>query len=127
MKNVQENDGKISNHSHGMGTVTRDMVEHRAKELAVINGRAAHEFTDNDLQAAKLEMLGIHSASEDGESETIAALTRWDEEPGTSGHRVETSNASDEQSVAERLVQEGVDDAEHDRMLKGSVEGRNQG
>ncbi len=127
MKITPEISGKISNHSQGLGTVTHDSVESRAQELAVINGRVAKEFTEADWQAAKLELSGHPTGEDAAEEESVAAVTRWDEEPGTSGHHVENANAPDEQTVAELLVHEGVDEAEHDRMVMGSVEGKNQG
>lgn len=120
MKTMHARVGKISDHSHGLGTVTREMVEQRAKELAIINGRA-HEFTEEDLIQAKLEMMGDEEGDEPSE-DPVAALTRWDEVPDPSGHRVENSPASDEQSVAEHLVQEGVEEANHEQMLRASRE-----
>ena len=118
MKNTGENSGRISDHFRGLGTVTGEMVERRAKEIAIINGRTPHNFTENDWVQAKHELLG--DSVEIEAEEPIAALTRWDEEPGTSGHRVENSPSSDEQTVAEHLVEEGVEEANHDQMLKGS-------
>ena len=38
MKTPREGTGKISDHFQGLGTVTREMVERRAKEIAIING-----------------------------------------------------------------------------------------
>lgn len=106
--------------------MTREMVERRAKEIAIINGRAPNDFTENDWVQAKHEFLGIQEVEEIEEEEPVAALTRWDEEPGTSGHHVENETAPDEQTVAERLVEEGVEEANHDQMLKGSLAEENQ-
>lgn len=119
MKTAQDRAGKISNHFQGLGTVTREMVERRAKELAIINGRAPNDFTENDWTQAKHEMLGDENFDA-GEEESVAAVTRWDEEPGTSGHQVEKFSPPDEQTFAERLVEEGVEEAEHDQMVEGS-------
>lgn len=118
MKNTGENSGRISDHFRGLGTVTRETVEKRAKEIAIINGHAPHDFTKNDWAQAKHELLGDNLEME--EEEPAAALTRWDEGPETSGHRVENSPPLDEQTVAEHLVEEGLEEANHDRMLKGS-------
>jgi hypothetical protein len=126
MKNLRERTGKISDHFGGLGTVTREMVEKRAREIAVINGRASNDFTENDWVQAKHEFLGIQEVEEIEEEEPVAALTRWDEEPGTSGHQVENEEAPDEQTFAERLVEEGVEEANHDQMLKGSRSEENQ-
>ena len=121
MKMTQARSGKISNHFKGLGTVSPEMVERRAKELAIINGRVPNDFTEDDWVQAKHEMLGDQNL-EAGEEESVAALTRWDEVPGTSGHHVENTSAPDEQTVEKQLVEEGVEEAEHDQMLKGSRE-----
>jgi hypothetical protein len=126
MRNIRERTGKISDHFRGLGTVTREMVERRAKEIAIINGRGPNDFTENDWVQAKHEFLGIQEVEEIEEEEPVAALTRWDEEPGTSGHHVENEPTPDEQTVAERLVEEGVEEANHDQMLKGSRAEENQ-
>ena len=104
--------------------MTGEMVERRAKEIAIINGRAPHDFTENDWVQAKHEMLGDNVEIE--AEEPVAALTRWDEEPGTSGHRVKNSPPSEEQTVAEHLFEEGVEEANHDQMLRGSRAEENQ-
>ncbi len=106
--------------------MTREMVEKRAKELAVINGRLAHEFTEEDRVQAKHEMLGAEDTPENQEEDATASLTQWDEDPDTAGHQVENSAASDEQTVAERLVQEGLDEANHDQMLNGTQVAKEQ-
>lgn len=126
MKITHERTGRISDHFQGLGTVTRAMVEHRARELSIINGRPPNEFTENDWVQAKRELLGVQEAEEIEEDEPLAALTRWDEEPGTSGHHVENEVPPDEQTFAERLVEEGVEEANHDRMVKGSRAEENQ-
>ena len=124
MKNTGEESGRISDHFRGMGTVTREMVERRAKEIAIINGHAPHDFTENDWTQAKHELLGDNREIE--EEEPVAALTRWDEGPGTSGHHVANVPPPDEQTVAEHLVEEGVEEANHDQMLRGSRDEENQ-
>jgi len=42
----------------GIGTVTSDMVEARARELAAINGRRSSEPSEADYQQAKRELTG---------------------------------------------------------------------
>ena len=52
MKATETIKGQISKGLNGLGTVTPDMVEQRAKEIALINGRAAEEFNEADLEEA---------------------------------------------------------------------------
>jgi len=114
--------GKISEHFKGLGTVTREMVLERARELAMIKGH--DHYTEDDWQEAKRELIGIHEDL--GEEEPINALTRWDEEPGTTGHRVPHIEPTDEEVIAEQLVEEGAGEAEHDRMVEGSRRNRDE-
>src|SRR5262245_3437785 len=112
-------EGRTMEHAHGLGTVTDEMVLKRAYELAQTNSRPGGKPTPSDWDQAKKELMGGHaSAIEEGESE-IPVGKRWDPVPGTTGHRVVGQNIDDEQTVAERLVQEGVDEAEHELMVEG--------
>jgi hypothetical protein len=67
---------------------------------------------DTDLQEAMLESLP--------ESE------RWDPVPGSTGHKVPAAASEDEddegRSDNQRLVEEGVAAAEHNRMLRAARE-----
>src|SRR5690242_7983086 len=83
MRNTRERSGRISDHFGGLGTVTRTMVEKRAKEIAIINGRAPSQFTENDWVQAKHELVGVQDLEEIEEEEPVVTLTRWDEEPGS--------------------------------------------
>lgn len=116
--------GKISDHFKGLGTVTRDMVVQRAKELALIKG---HEhYTEDDWREAKLELTGVHGEEHGEEEDTLNAITRWDEEPGSSGRHVPNVEPFDEQALSDYLVEEGAAEAEHERMVEGSRPGRSE-
>jgi hypothetical protein len=127
MKATQTIKGRISGRFDGMGTVTPEMVEQRAREIALINGRAAEDFTEADLEEARAEMTGDFALDEqraEDSGETAASLR--DINPGTTGHKNAPKLPSDEQRVSEQLVQEGVDEAEHHLMLAGSTTDTNQ-
>jgi hypothetical protein len=122
MKATQTIKGRISGRFNGLGTVTPEMVEQRAREIALINGRVAEDFSEADLDEARAELTGDFATEEQREEEPgLAAATLRDVVPGTSGHKVAAKLPSDEQRVAEQLVQEGVDEAEHHQMLAGST------
>ena len=110
-----------------MGTVTPGMVEQRAREIALINGRTAEEFNEADLEEARAELTGDAAIEEQREEEPgQGAGTLRDINPGTVGHKTAPKLPSDDQRVAEQLVQEGVDEAEHHSMLAGSTRDTNQ-
>ena len=106
--------------SAGLGTVTHEMVRARAAELAVINGRSAHEVSKSDWEQAKRELTG-DSDSDPNEAVLEAApeTQRWDPVHGSTGHKVPVAPSEDEdeegRSDNERLVDEGIAGAEHDQ------------
>ena len=124
MKQDKIEQGRLSEHGHGLGTVTKEMVEKRARELAVINGRSENRVLDSDREQARRELLGkerlVPSASQ---AEQVPEDQRWDPVPGSSGGTGEPTVAPhDEQTDAEHLVEEGVADAEHDQMNRATRE-----
>ncbi len=123
--------GVLIEHSHGIGPVTREMVEDRAAELALINGRSPGEVSQADQDQARRELTGEPAIEPDQALlESIPESERWDPVPGTSGHKAEVSAGEDEdeegRSDGERLVQEGVDEAEHDQMLEAARTNREE-
>ena len=118
-------EGKLSENSVGIGTVTRGMVRERAVELAVINGRFAHDASKTDWEQAKRELTGEPDADpKDAVLEAAPESERWDPVYGSTGHKVPVMSDDDEddegRSNSERLVEEGVQEAEHDQMLQAA-------
>ncbi|MDB6109379.1 MAG: hypothetical protein JWR69_1129 [Pedosphaera sp.] len=123
MKQDPIEEGRISENSQGVGTVTMEMVLARARELAIINGRGPHEVLDSDLEQARRELT---TEEEDPPAEadldSVPESERWDPVPGSSGTEAVKMSAPDDQTKIEKIVQEGLDDAEHDQMLQASKE-----
>src|SRR4051812_3522440 len=123
MKQDQIEEGKVSLHFEGLGTITEDMVRTRARELAMINGRSPEQITTGDLAEAKRELMGEGTPPPEGAREdALPESERWDPNYTSSGHQVGTVPAHDEQTDAEKLVEEGVNEAEHDQMVEGTKE-----
>jgi hypothetical protein len=118
MNTTKRQRGKMSEHFHGMGTPTRDSVAERAREIAVTNGRLPEQFTEADWEQARRELTGVRSRAND--EVDVDAASAWDPAPGTGGHALDVRNPSDEQTVAEELVQEGVEEANHEQMVEGN-------
>ncbi|HWD17730.1 MAG TPA: hypothetical protein VHB20_00505 [Verrucomicrobiae bacterium] len=120
MKTKHSPHGRISDHFEGLGAASSDTVVQRAREIAIINGRPPNHFSKDDFLEAKRELTGAESY-EDGEfEEAVARLTKWDDAPASHGHSSQKSEAPDEQSVAEELVEEGMNEAEHEQMVEGA-------
>lgn len=120
MKNRhQSSDGKLAEHARGLGTVTPEMVTQRAQEIALIN---RHEKpTPEDWQEAKRELTDAGHPSHDP-IEDIPVSKRWDPVPGSAARKATAVPADDEQTVAEVLVEGGVEEAEHEQMVEGTRE-----
>jgi hypothetical protein len=119
--------GALTKNSAGLGTVTRKMVRERAVELAVINGRSASEVSKSDWEQARRELTG-DSATDPKEAALDAApeSERWNPVPGSTGHKVPVAPSADEddegRSDNERLVDEGIAEAELDQRNQASRE-----
>lgn len=123
MKQNQIEEGRISQHSRGLGTVTEEMVRERARELAIINGRSADHLSEADLAQARRELVGASVGPEAPEGEVEGSLPeseRWDPNRGSVGRKAVVYPAHDEQTDVEKLVEEGVSEAEHDQMVEGT-------
>ena len=124
-------EGNLTENSVGIGTVTRGMVRDRAAELAVINGRFAQDASKTDWEQAKRELTGEPDADpKDAVLEAAPESERWDPVYGSTGHKVPVMSDDDEddegRSNSERLVEEGVQEAEHDQMLQSARDHRKE-
>ena len=116
----------------GIGTVTRQMVRERAIELALIDGRSTQEVSKSDLEQAKRQLTG-GSDLDPNEAllESAPESERWDPLPGSTGHVVPVTSVDGEdeegRSFSERLVEEGMLEAEHDQMLQAAQKQSQEG
>jgi hypothetical protein len=123
MKKDQFEEGKISEHDKGLGTPTPEMVRERARQLAEINGRSRDQVLESDMQEAWRELTGRGDLpSPEGEEDMTMETAQWDPAPGTPGQRTRIVPAHDEQTDIEKLVEEGVEEAEHDEMVEHTEE-----
>ncbi len=121
MRENRTEEGRFTRHAEGLGTVTEAMVRQRAQELAVINGRSKHQVLDSDLDQARRELTGEERlVPEPTAAEALPEEDRWETVPDASGHQIPSVPVPDEQTFAERLVEEGIEDAEQDQMLKAT-------
>jgi hypothetical protein len=120
MKKRYTQGGRISSQGKGLGTVTEQMVLKRASEIARINGRSAKNVLDSDWEQARRELTQETIPPPRTAAELVPEDKRWDPIPETEGTKVPVIPPSDEQTVAERFVDEGVEDAEHDQMKRAT-------
>ncbi|MBA3543862.1 MAG: hypothetical protein H0T83_05410 [Chthoniobacterales bacterium] len=97
----------------GIGAVSDEILQKRARDLAEEDGRA--EPTAADRAAALKELTGFH---EDAAPEVPAGaegLTSWNEGRENAGHATPNLLPDDEAEVDAELTAEGVDEADLDR------------
>jgi hypothetical protein len=118
-------EGVLIINSTGIGTVTRKMVRERATELALINGRSAQDVYATDWEQAKRELTGEPDIDpKEALLESAPESERWDPLPGSTGYIVPVASINGEdddgRSMGEKLIDEGVQEAEHDQMLQAA-------
>ena len=117
--------GRIEQHGVGHGLSNEDMARERAREIAITNGRKPEQFTEADLQQAREELQAAqHALPETVEDEQEEFTPREGPIGVTSGSAARTKLATDEQTLPEELVREGVDEATHELMVEGNQESR---
>jgi len=125
MKKNPLNKGVIMENADGVGTVTPAMVEARARELALIDGRDSAKPTEADYQQGKRELTGeeeIYAQQENLES--LPESEFGDPVPGSTGRQAAEPLGEDEdaegRSEAAQMYEEGINEAEHDQMLRAA-------
>ena len=119
------NKGILTENFIGIGPVTREMVQARTRELALIAGRIPPHVSQADYEQAKRELTGESDLDrQDAMLDSIPEAERWDPVPGSTGRQVPESPSEDEddegRSESEQLVEEGVEEAERDQMLQAA-------
>jgi hypothetical protein len=107
---------KIAVGSEGLGTVSPDLVEQRALELAKTDGRA--EANEKDLAEARAELLsGEPLTAAEVPDPAVDQITAWDDVPAETGSRAPKFGTEDEANIAQVLVEEGLEEADHDARV----------
>ncbi len=116
----KSNEGRTELHGRDAGEITDDQIEKRARELASINGRSPDEVFADDRDAAREELMGQRlPATTEDDGESIGELSRDPSNPPAFyGKSAPTNEGDDEKQSLERIVLEGVEEAQHDQMLQ---------
>jgi hypothetical protein len=114
--------GGLAARAAGIGPVTRELVQTRARELAVRAGRPPPHVTQADYLQAKRELTGESDVDrQDAILDALPESKRWDPVPGSPGNQAPESASEDEddegRSETEQLVEEGAAEAARDHAL----------
>ncbi|MDF3057143.1 MAG: hypothetical protein K0R17_1358 [Rariglobus sp.] len=118
MNSHESNSGKILLHGADAGEITRSMIERRAHEIALIDGRDF--ITTGDRRMARQELQGrdLPDTTSDDSPSIALSLNRDPSDPiSVPGHQTPTYNEADDDDMTERLAIEGIEEAQHDQML----------
>jgi hypothetical protein len=118
MANTQPT-GKIFHGTEGLGTVTPQMIEERACEIARTDGRA--EPNDLDRSRAREDLTGATSSSE--KPPTSEEPRDWYTPRVSSGKKAPTVRPEEDENIPEKLIQEGIQEADHDQRSKSGKAG----
>jgi hypothetical protein len=121
MNQPNEPFGKMMAHGNGMGVADEAAADVRAKELALSDGRT--EVNEKDLLQAREELESLNRTPEApeivGDTDEI---TSWDDVPGESGYQAPTRQQEDATDIGIALVEEGLEEAEHDSRVQASAD-----
>ena len=107
-----------------MGVPSPEIVEARAREIAMIDERDPENFTDADWDQARRELAGgvVPQPPEENEG-TLKLEEEWEVTPDDRGHRVPRPGVDEEEeTLGEQLVSDGNEEASHDQMLEARKE-----
>lgn len=118
MNSHDSNAGKTLLNGSSAGEITPAMIERRAHEIALIEGRRS--TSANDRRVARLELEGRDLPdSTHNDSPAIAlSLNRDPSDPVSApGHQTPSYHDGYDDDLTERLAIEGIEEAQHDQML----------
>ena len=109
--------GKLVRGREGVGTVTPQMIEERAREIACSDGRSRPN--DLDRTSAREELTGAISYSEKRPTREGPGRD-WQMPLVSTGEKAPTVRPEDDENIPEKLVREGVEEADRDQRLSSS-------
>ena len=124
-ENSQPGFGKISVHGVGVGAPSPEMIERRAREIALIDERDPDDFTDADWEQARRELMGIQQKAAPEEIGSGVEVSEDEHEivPESPGHRAPRPGFDeDDETLGQSLVSDGLEEAAHDQMLEARLE-----
>jgi len=106
--------------------VTREDVQARARELALIDGLTPPDVTQAEYEQAKRELTGESDLDrQEAVLDAIPEEKRDDPEPDSTGHQIpdQISDEEDEEgrSESEQRAEKGVEKAEQDQVLQAAI------
>ena len=116
-KRPQQATSKVLFQGEGAGALSWDDLETRAREIARIAGRRRVRESDREQAREELRNRRLPDTTLD-DAESRRSLTRDPSDPPLRrGRRAPTTVTRDPQRDMERMVLEGVEEAQHEQMV----------
>jgi nucleotide-binding universal stress UspA family protein len=109
---------RIEINGEGEGEISDEAIAQRAAELARIDGRT--HPAGQDIFHAREELTHPGPPPPPEADETEQPVGSWSDSAASKGHQAYHAELEDEQSAAEQLVEEGVEEADHEQRLAAS-------
>ena len=101
--------------------MTSQMIEERAREIALSDGRG--HPNDLDRTRAREDLVGAISSSEKPPTREDPGRD-WGMSLVSSGEKAPTMRPEDDENIPEKLTQEGVDEADYDQRKRSGETSR---
>jgi hypothetical protein len=107
--------------------VTRENVNARARDLALIDGRTPPNVSQGEYEQAKRELTGEADLNrQEAMLNAIPEEKRGDPTPSSNGYQKPESLSDDEdeegRSDSEQFAEKGVEKADHEQVLQAAIE-----
>jgi hypothetical protein len=109
---------RMETRGRGDGEISDEAIARRAEELARMDGRP--RASEQDRFHAREELANPGPAPAPEADETVHPVEKWSMATASHGQEGPHSELEDEQSAAEQLVAEGVEEADHDQRVAAS-------
>ena len=106
-------------HGTETGEISDVTIEERARELALLANRDEPSAEDRQLALRELQgrTLGDGADAADASRPATAITRDPSEPPSVPGHQVREHPTGDPEDIPTRLVEEGVEEAQHEQMI----------
>lgn len=102
----------------GIGRPDEATLIQRAQELARIDGR--EEANERDFASAREDLVTTGAMPSSPEAGHLENLTAWDTPLSAAGGQAPERELDDEANLGAKLVEEGIEEADHDRRVAAS-------
>lgn len=116
-KSSHINGPKIEVRGEGVSGFSREDIERRAREIALIENRTEPNDDDRARALGEFRDRDLPDAVND-DAESMRSLSRDPSDPPVDrGHQAPEYGVDDEKTALENLALEGVEEAQHEQML----------